>query len=318
MSPLLNSREIGLRAEHAYHIAEECVLCPRECAVNRSVGETGFCQSGIKPKVAKVIAHFGEEPPLVVGGGAGTIFFSNCNMRCVFCQNFQISQSDCGAEMEPAELAHKLIALQALGCSNIEPVSPTHHLPGFLEALACAMDQGLNLPVVYNSNGYEKIETLELLDGVVDVYLPDLKYYSDSSALKFSSAPNYFATATAAISEMCRQTGNLAVDNDGSALRGTIVRHLVLPGQTADTFKILDWIRRNLPHGTWISLMAQYSPIHKAALYPELNTRVTEDEYDRVVDFAWESGLENVFTQELDSQDIGIPDFHLSTPFKWE
>ncbi len=203
MSPLLKHDEILLRVREAEKLSSPCRLCPRACGVDRTSGETGYCGAGPDPSVAAVLPHFGEEPPLTGSGGAGTIFFSRCNLRCVYCQNHQISQAELGCIMSPQELALRILNLGNVGCSTIEPVSPTHHLPGLLKALAISVDQGMSLPVVYNTNGYESIQTLELLDGIVDIYLPDLKYASNRQAMKYSDAPDYVTTARLAGTWRC-------------------------------------------------------------------------------------------------------------------
>ena len=318
MSPLLKHDEILLRAKEARNLSSPCRLCPRACGVDRTVGETGYCGSGPEPSVAAVVPHFGEEPPLVGSGGAGTIFFSHCNLRCVYCQNHQISQSGLGRSMSPDELALRILDLENRGCATIEPVSPTHHLPGLLKALAIAVERGMRLPVVYNTNGYEAMQTLELLDGIVDVYLPDLKYASNRNAMRYSDAADYVETARLAIMAMHRQVGNLVIDEQGMATRGLILRHLVLPGNLSETEDTLIWMRENLPLTVTLSLMAQYSPLHKSEHFPPLDRAITPEEYDRAVDIAWGAGFENVFVQEMDSRESGIPDFSLNKPFDWE
>jgi putative pyruvate formate lyase activating enzyme len=210
-----------------------------------------------------------------------------------------------------------MLALQAAGCSNIEPVSPSHHLPGLLEALALAREEGLTLPVVYNSNGYESLETLQLLDGIVDVYLPDLKYASNETARRYSDAADYVETAREAVLAMHRQVGNVVVDMHGRAVRGLIIRHLVLPGNAAGSEETLVWIGEHMPRTITISLMAQYSPLYRSNQHPEINRRLSEAEYEQVVDLAWQMGFEKVFVQDLASQGHGIPDFEQETPFDW-
>jgi putative pyruvate formate lyase activating enzyme len=316
--PVLNSKEIRERAAEARKLSSACRLCPRECGVDRTAGERGYCGAGPKASVAAVVPHFGEEPPLTTGGGAGTIFFTRCNMRCLYCQNHQISQGPAGATLGSAELSAKLLDLQQTGCSNIEPVSSTHHLPGFLKALALAMERGLDLPVVYNTNGYESLHTLDLLEGVVDIYLPDLKYASDAHAMRYSDAADYVETARNAILRMHSQVGNLVVDVNGRAVRGFILRHLILPGNVSGADETLAWIRENLPRSVTISLMAQYSPLHRGAQVPPLDRNITVDEYDRIVDLAWDMGLENVFVQDFEAQEVGIPDFNEKSPFSWD
>jgi putative pyruvate formate lyase activating enzyme len=298
-------------------MSRSCRLCPRACGVDRIAGETGYCGAGPEPTIATALPHFGEEPPLSGKGGAGTIFFSRCNLKCVYCQNYQISQGDVGTVATPLDLSRMILDLQEKGCSNIEPVSPSHQLPGLLEALAIAADRGLDLPVVYNTNAYESQETLDLLDGMVDIYLPDLKYARDREALRYSDVTDYVDTARKAILKMHDQVGNLVVDVHGRAVRGMILRHLVLPEDLAGTAETLGWVRENFPRTITISLMAQFSPLHKSREFPEMNRRLSAAEYDNAADLAWELGFENVFVQDLDSHDHGIPDFQLDKPFNW-
>jgi putative pyruvate formate lyase activating enzyme len=316
--PVLNFKEIRERAAAARKLSASCRLCPRACGVDRTKGERGYCSAGPLPSIAAAVAHFGEEPPLSTGGGAGTIFFTKCNMRCVYCQNHQISQGPAGAALGSSELSEKILGLQQAGCSNIEPVSPAHHLPGFLEALALATERDLALPVVFNTNGYESPEALDLLDGIVDIYLPDLKYASTAQALKYSDAADYVETARNAVLKMHSQVGNLVVDLNGRAVRGLILRHLILPCDVSGTFETLTWIRDHLPQSVTISLMAQYAPLHRSAQFPPLDRKISVDEYDSVLDLAWNMGLENVFVQDFEAQDVGIPDFNEKVPFAWD
>ncbi|MCA1960219.1 MAG: radical SAM protein [Desulfomonile sp.] len=314
---MLKSSEISYRAQKAHYISSSCALCPRRCRVNRTAGERGYCGAGPEPAIAAAVAHFGEEPPLTGEGGAGTIFFTRCNLRCVYCQNHEISQGGVGRVISPEALALEMLRLQRSGCATIEPVSPSHHLPGLLAALAQATERGLTLPVVYNTNGYEAPETLDLLDGIIDVYLPDLKYASDQAATKYSDACDYVKTARSAILKMYDQVGNLVVGLSGTAVRGMILRHLILPGDLAGTRETLLWIRDHLPTTVTLSLMAQYSPLHRSAEFIELHRKLSEDEYERAVDLAWDLGFENVFVQDLSSQKTGIPDFGADVPFRW-
>lgn len=318
MSPLIKHDDILLRAKEAEKLSSPCSLCPRRCGIDRPSGEKGYCKAGPEPSVAAALPHFGEEPPLTGAGGAGTIFFSRCNLRCVYCQNHQISQGEIGCVLSPRELALRMLQLQKSGCSTIEPVSPSHHLPGLLKALAIAVEQGLDLPVVYNTNGYESSDTLELLDGIVDVYLPDLKYASNREALKYSDAENYVEKARAAILEMHSQVGNLVVDVQGRAVRGLILRHLILPGDVSGARETLMWVRDNFPLTVTLSLMAQYAPLHRSRHFPPIDRTITWEEYERAVDMAWDLGFQNAFVQDMKAQETGIPDFHLSEPFKWE
>jgi putative pyruvate formate lyase activating enzyme len=318
MSPLLKYDEILVRAKEAEKLFSPCRLCPRACGVDRASGEKGYCGAGPEPSVAAILPHFGEEPPLTGPGGAGTIFFSRCNLRCVYCQNHQISQGELGRALSPEELAQQILRLQKSGCSTIEPVSPTHHLPGLLKALAYAVREGLDLPLVYNTNGYESGRTLELLDGIVDVYVPDLKYASAQEALRCSDAADYVGTAREAILKMHAQVGNMVVDDQGTAARGLILRHLVLPGDVSGTRQTLTWVQEHLPITITLSLMAQYAPLHRSKEFPVLDRTISSEEYDRAVDMAWELGFENAFVQEMNSQEVCVPDFSLSEPFRWE
>ncbi len=315
--PLLTSAEIFERAREAAKISAPCRLCPRSCGVDRISGEIGFCSAGSQPVVASILPHFGEEPPLTGTGGAGTIFFSGCNMRCVYCQTHQISQGGTGHPISPGRLSEKILDLQRLGCCTLEPVSPSHHLPGFLVAVAKATAKGMTLPIVYNTNGHESRETLELLDGIVDVYLPDLKYASTAHAARYSATADYVEIARAAILKMHSQVGNLMVDVEGRATRGIIIRHLVLPNDLAGSWETLIWLGENLPSNITLSIMAQYTPLHKGPDFPLLNRVVTTEEYEEVIDYAWSLGFENVFIQQMDSQEIGVPDFSLDRPFNW-
>lgn len=313
----LNSTDLYARAREARRLSSSCRLCPRQCGVNRLLGERGYCGAGPEPTVAAVVPHFGEEPPICGTGGAGTIFFCRCNLRCVYCQNHQISQEDTGSPMPPRELSAAMLRLQAQGCSTIEPVSPSHHLPGLLEALAMAADEGLRLPVVYNSNGYESQEVIDLLDGVVDVYVPDIKYADANASRRYSDVADYPEVARNAVLKMHAQAGKLVLGLDGIATRGIIVRLLVLPDDAAGTEETLLWIHEHLPLTTTISLMAQYSPLHRGGDFPPLDRPITREEYDRAVDFAWNLGFEEVFVQEMDARNVGVPDFRVDKPFVW-
>lgn len=305
-------------AEKFRELSSPCRLCPRECMVDRMAGEIGYCGSGDQPSHSGILPHFGEEPPLVGTGGAGTIFFTHCNLRCAFCQNYQISRGECGETISVGKLAEEMLKLQLEGASNIEPVSPTHQMHLFLEALGIASEKGLNLPVVYNSGGYDSVEALKLLRGVVHVYMPDLKYADSRMAARYSDCPDYVEFARDAVKEMYDQVGELELDSEGRAIKGLIIRHLVLPDDISGTAKTMRWIRDNLSSEVAISLMSQYSPMYDAVKYPELRRRITTSEYDRIVDLCWDLGLENVFIQEISSQDSCIPDFRNRDPFEWD
>ncbi|HBV95916.1 MAG TPA: radical SAM protein [Desulfotomaculum sp.] len=289
-----------------------CSLCPRCCGVNRQEGETGYCSAPALPRVALADLHFGEEPCISGKDGSGTVFFSHCNLRCVFCQNHQISQGGFGRTVDVDHLAQIFIDLQDLGAHNINLVSPTPYVPAVIQAIRSARGQGLSVPVVYNTHGYETVEVLRLLEGLVDIYLPDLKYGSQEPARLYSAAPDYFTAAAAAVKEMYRQVGAPVLDENGLARRGMIIRHLVLPGHVPDSLRVLRWIAANLPKDVYISLMAQYFPTHLAVGIPPLNRRLTAVEYQQVMDGLWELGLEKGFIQELTAaSEEYVPDFDL-------
>ncbi len=299
---LYNSGELLRRVKEAYGRLAACDLCPHDCGVNRLKGEQGICRSGLKPKVASANLHRGEEPPISGTKGSGTVFFSGCTLRCPFCQNFPISQLGAGEELTTAALAGKMLQLQKRGAHNINFVTPTHFLPQVLAALWLAIPQGFRLPLVWNSSGYEKVDALRLLDGVVAIYLPDMKYADERIARELSAAPDYPALNRAAVSEMLRQVGHLQVDDDGIAQRGLIVRHLVLPEGKAGSSEILPWIAANLGTGTHVALMSQYFPAGKAATIPGIDRPVNHDEYDAACEALEEAGLENGWVQELDKE----------------
>ena len=286
----LSKQGFGKRVERLRALASLCRLCPRKCGVDRLRGERGFCRTGMRPWVSSVGPHFGEEPELVGHGGAGTIFFPGCNLRCVFCQNLPISQGGVGREISVEELAGTMLRLQTLGCSNINLVSPTHQVVQIVEALAIARDRGLSLPIVWNCGGYESIEVLRLLDGIVDIYMPDFKYGSSQSAVRYSSAPNYFDVAKEALLEMHRQVGDLVVEG-GIAYRGLLVRHLVLPDGLAGTENVLRFIASEISSNTYVNVMAQYYPSHRAWDYPELSRRITDREYEEALAISKRVGL---------------------------
>lgn len=272
--------------------------------MNRQAGQKGFCKAGWFPRVALADLHFWEEPCISGTRGSGAVFFSRCNLSCVFCQNYRISQPggvETGQEMGPAKLKDLFFILRERGAHNINVVSPTHHAAVISEALRLAKEEGIGIPFVYNSNGYDSPETLRMMDGLVDVYLPDLKYRSDDLAMRYSSAPSYFRHAAAALLEMARQTGPVVLDSEGIIRRGLIVRHLVLPGHVEDSKAVLRWIKENLPEGTFVSVMAQYYPVHKAWEFPELSRKLTRKEYEEVVDECLRIGLENGYFQDLSS-----------------
>jgi len=280
------------RAEAALASLESCDICPRACGVNRLAGEVGYCRSGRLARVSSFTPHFGEEAPLVGTRGSGTIFMTGCNLRCVFCQNYDISHLGEGREVSPAKLAEMMICLQEGGCHNINFVTPTHFVPQILEALCEAAAMGLLVPLVYNSGGYDSVETLRLLDGIFDIYMPDAKYGTDSTAKKYSDAPDYTRIMKAAIREMHRQVGPLEVDDDGVAIQGLLVRHLVLPENLAGTAEVVRFLAEEVSPETYLNVMAQYHPCYKAYSYPELSRPITLREYAEAVGLARAAGLD--------------------------
>ena len=278
-----------------------CMVCPRNCAADRTRGKLGFCRAPYLPKVALVSRHDWEEPPISGTKGSGTVFFSHCNLGCVFCQNHDISQDGFGQEISIERLAEIFLEQQERGFHNVNLVSAVQFIPQTAKALEMAKKNGLNIPVVYNSNGYESIEGLRMLEGLVDVYLPDFKYWNNDLGLEYSKCPHYRETASAAILEMRRQVGKDILDENGLMKKGIILRHLVLPGQYKDSFQILDWVKENLGAETFVSLMSQYTPMHKAKEIKALSRKLTTFEYDKVVDHFFEIGLKNGFMQKRSS-----------------
>jgi putative pyruvate formate lyase activating enzyme len=286
------SGELDRRARDLYEVFRNCRLCPRACGVNRLAGELGECRSTSRAKVSSAQAHFGEEPPLVGRRGSGTIFFSNCNLHCVFCQNSEIAHDGEGGLVSDEALARLMIGLQQQGCHNINVVTPTHVVPNIVEALRAAIRLGLRVPLVYNCGGYESVEVLKLLDGIVDIYLPDFKYSDAATAEKYSAgAKDYPEVAAAALEEMHRQVGELVMDERGIALRGLMIRHLVLPSNLAGTDKFVQFVAAKLSRSTYVNIMAQYRPAHNSWSYPELTRRITPAEFRQAVTWAREAGL---------------------------
>jgi putative pyruvate formate lyase activating enzyme len=291
--------ELKRRAESLWAIMERCRLCPRRCGVNRLEGMSGFCRApGATLVVSAFHSHFGEERPLVGKGGSGTIFLTHCNLRCVFCQNWEISQLGRGIESSIDQLAQIMLWLQGNGCHNINLVTPTHYSAPILRALDIAAATGLRLPIVYNTSGWERLEILEFLDGVVDIYLPDFKYWDSDMSTKYSSgAESYPEITREAILEMDRQVGVARPAEDGIMQRGLMIRHLVMPSNTGGSERIMEWIAGNLPSETYVNIMAQYNPVYKAYDYPEISRRITGEEYEKAVGRAQEMGLTNLDIQ---------------------
>jgi len=290
---LLASGELERRAEQAWARLADCTLCPCQCHANRLQGKLGVCRTGALARVAEYFPHHGEERVLSGSAGSGTVFFSRCNQHCIFCQNAEISQADAGRLVEPAELAGVFLELQARACHNINLVTPSHVVPQILAALVIAARAGLNLPVVFNTGGYDSLDTLRLLDGVIDIYLPDMKFNDASIARQLSGSKDYPAVNRAAVREMQRQVGTLALDADGLARRGLIIRHLVLPNQQAGTRGILRFISAELSPDTALNLMDQYHPAYRSAAIAAINRPVRSDEVQKAFVEARAAGLHN-------------------------
>jgi putative pyruvate formate lyase activating enzyme len=266
-------------------------MCPRECGADRASGRTGYCRTGRNARVASCHPHFGEETPLVGRHGSGTIFFSSCSLLCSFCQNYDISRLNGGVDVTPPELAAAMIGLQDRGCHNINLVTPTHVVPQILEALVIAADRGLNLPLVYNSGGYDSVETVRLLDGVVDIYMPDFKFWDRAPAERYCHAPDYRAVAIAAIREMHRQVGDLQIARDGIATRGLLVRHLVMPNNLAGTAEVMRFIAEEISPETYVNVMGQYHPCGQADGDPAINHAISRSEFSAALEATRRAGL---------------------------
>ena len=277
---------------------ECCTICPHNCKINRTKNP-GRCKSTDKIKIALYSIHNFEEPCISGEKGSGTIFFSNCNMNCVFCQNYEISQLGRGKEITIEELANVMIKQQERNVQNINLVTPTSYALHIVEAIKIARKKGLEIPIVYNTNGYESVETLKLLEGYVDIYLPDLKYYYDDLAKKYSKVDNYFEIATKAIQEMYRQVGTPVLDENGVMKKGLMIRHLILPNEVQNSKKVLKWIKENIDSNVYVSIMAQYFPTYKAKEIPEIARKITKEEYEKVEKYLYELDLENGYIQEL-------------------
>jgi putative pyruvate formate lyase activating enzyme len=288
------------RVEQAYAMLERCELCPRRCGVNRAKGERGFCRAPAQAVVFSAHPHFGEEEPLVGSHGSGTIFFSHCNLRCIFCQNWPIAHEGRGKGTRDEELADVMLGLQRLGCHNINLVTPTHVMPNILGATRLAARRGLRIPLVYNTSGYERLEIVKLLDGIVDIYMPDLKYMDPAMSAKYSSgAADYPEVTQRAILEMHRQVGVLALNRQGIALRGLMIRHLVMPNRVAGTRQFVIWVAGNLPKSTYVNIMAQYRVEYEAYEYPEIARGITPQEFVEAMAWAEKAGLSNLDPQSV-------------------
>ena len=278
---------------------EECSICPHNCRVNRLNGKIGRCKATENIKIALYSIHHFEEPCISGKNGSGTVFFSNCNLQCQFCQNYEISQLGRGKEISIQELANIFLEQQKRKAQNINLVTPTSYVIQIIEALKIAKQKGLNIPIVYNTNGYETIDTIKLLNGYIDIYLPDLKYSDNNIAKEFSNINNYFEIATNAIKEMYNQVGTPIFDEQGNMKKGIIIRHLTLPNHIENTKKVLEWISSNLPKEVYVSVMAQYFPTYKAKENPKLNRKLTKEEWQEVLDYIDELEIENGYIQEL-------------------
>lgn len=281
-------------AESAWSHLDTCDLCAHECRVNRHAGGKGFCRADDTVQISGYGPHFGEEDVLVGTRGSGTIFFTGCNLRCVFCQNYDISQLRIGETVSPGELAEIMTELQERGCHNINLVTPTHYLPQILSALDLACEAGLTLPLVWNCGGYESLTALRLLDGIVDIYMPDVKFGNSETALRLTGVPHYWETVRSALLEMHRQVGDLKVDDQGIAYRGLIIRHLVLPDNLAETEAVLEFIARKLSPNSYVNIMDQYHPAYRAQRYPPLDRYITEKEYKQALETAKRLGLKRL------------------------
>lgn len=291
----ISLEELKERKDKLYDLLKSCSLCPNECEVNRQIDDNGKCSSGYLPIISSYGPHFGEEPPLVGRYGSGTIFFTNCNLDCKFCQNYDISHYGMGREVSINDLADMMLYLQNRGCHNINFVTPTHFTPQIVDALIIARERGLEIPLVYNCGGYESLNTLKLLDKIIDIYMPDIKYSSNENALKYSGIPNYWDVVQEAIKEMYNQVGDLKISSSGIAKRGLLIRHLVLPNDLAGSKKILDFIAKEISIDSYVNIMDQFRPVFLANQFRELNRHISQKEYFDVINYAKEIGLHRGF-----------------------
>jgi len=297
----LRTHKTGLlekTAAQAFERLTSCDICPRKCGVNRLRNERGYCKTGLLPKVCSFMPHRGEEPPISGSRGSGTIFFSHCNLSCAYCQNYEFSQEGQGREVDFGDLADFMLELQKNGCHNINLVTPTHIMPQILKALIIAVEKGLHIPLVYNTGGYELAGTFRMLAGIVDIYLPDMRYADEETAVRYSHAPGYPAYNQEAVKEMFRQAGNAAIGEDGIVKKGVIIRHLVLPHNLSGTERIMRFISRELSPDAFISLMSQYLPYYKASEYKEISRRLLHEEYAQAIETMHGCGLYNGWIQE--------------------
>lgn len=291
-------KDIKERVEKGYQLLQKCRVCPRGCGVDRLNGERGICKVGKNPMVSSYSVHFGEEPPISGTRGSGTIFFTSCNLRCIYCQNFPISQLGNGSEVTTRDLAKMMVSLQSRGCHNINLVTPSHFIPQILEAVSFAWEMGFDLPLVYNSSGYDSIEALRLLEGIIDIYLPDMRYSDNRVAKRLSSAEDYVEVNQEAVREMYRQVGNLVTDEDGIAKKGLLIRHLILPFDLAGSKKTFRFIKEEIYPNVYVSLLGQYFPSFKASDDVSINRKITKEEYEQAKESFFESGLTSGWMQE--------------------
>jgi len=306
--------------ELTYKYLEKCVLCPHMCRINRNTGETGFCNAGPIPGISSAMVHHGEEPPISGDFGSGTIFFSHCNMHCVYCQNYQISQESGGKDTSILKLSEMMIELQAKKCHNINLVSPTIWVPQILDAVSEARGKGLNIPLVYNTGGYDNPKIIKSLEGAIDIYMPDMRYSSNLPAEKYSGIKNYVKNNRESVLEMYRQVGNLKISRNGVANKGLLIRLLVMPDNISGTRETLDFIKSELSNKVSLSIMAQYQPEYNALNFRQLSRRINEDEYLEVVSYSEKLGFENGWTQDfvsLSKEDLFMPDFNKKKVFKY-
>jgi len=292
---LNEKNELAEKIHSLNEILSECSLCPRRCGVNRTQGELGYCRAGSELMISSVFPHFGEEAPLVGYRGSGTIFLTHCNLRCVFCQNYDISHLGRGEKTSPSQMASYMMRLQGLGCHNINFVTPTHYVPQITASLPEAIERGLRLPLVYNCSGYDSLEVIKLLDGIIDIYMPDAKYAGEEPAKRFSNAPDYPPVLKEVLKEMYRQVGDLQMDENGIAERGLLIRHLVMPGNLGGTEDLMKFIAEEISRDSYVNVMQQYRPEYKGRDYPELSRRITYGEYLDAVKTARRFGLHRGF-----------------------
>lgn len=289
---------------------EACEICPHKCKINRNDGKLGVCGAGKNIKISITKLHYDEEPCISGKNGSGTVFFSSCNLRCVFCQNYKISQEKLGHEISIEELAEEFLKLQEKGANNINLVTPTIYVPQIIKALKIAKERGLNITIAYNTSGYENVETLKMLEGYIDIYMPDFKYFYSNLGEKLSGIKNYASIAKDAILEMQRQIPKTQIDDNGIMKKGMIIRHLVLPNHIQNSIRVLKWIKENIREDVFISLMAQYFPTHKANQYEDIDRKLTPKEYNKIKDYFYELDFKNGYLQELeDEEEKYVPEF---------